>query len=258
LPSIFKQTNKMKTLENKVALITGSSQGIGKAIALKFASLGAKIALNDIAMQEENLKKLQEEIKETGVEAKYFMADVSKYDEVEAMMQAIQQEFGRLDILVNNAGIAKDRTLAKMTVEEWQKVIDINLTSVFNCSKTALPMLIQNQGNIISLSSFSGLRGNFGQTNYTAAKAGIIGFTKTLSKEVGKFGVRVNAVAPGFIESKMTEVMPEEVKAMVKKLTSLGRTGKPEEVASVIAFLAGPDASFITGDIINIDGGLAI
>lgn len=248
----------MKTLENKIALITGSSQGIGKAIALKFASLGAKIALNDIAMQEENLKKLQEEIKETGVEAKYFMADVSKYGEVEAMMQAIQQEFGSLDILVNNAGIAKDRTLAKMTVDEWQKVIDINLTSVFNCSKTALPMLIQSQGNIISLSSFSGLRGNFGQTNYTAAKAGIIGFTKTLSKEVGKFGVRVNAVAPGFIESKMTEVMPEEVKAMVKKLTSLGRTGKPDEVASVIAFLAGPDASFITGDIINIDGGLAI
>jgi 3-oxoacyl-[acyl-carrier protein] reductase len=245
-------------LKDKVALITGSSQGIGKAIALKFASLGAKIALNDIAMQEENLKKLQEEIKETGVEAKYFMADVSKYDEVEKMMQAVLQEFGRLDILVNNAGIAKDRTLAKMTVEEWQKVIDINLTSVFNCSKTALPMLIQSQGNIVSLSSFSGLRGNFGQTNYTAAKAGIIGFTKTLSKEVGKFGVRVNAVAPGFIESKMTEAMPEEIKAMVKRLTSLGRTGKPEEVASVIAFLAGPDASFITGDIVNIDGGLAI
>lgn len=245
-------------LKDKVALITGSSQGIGKAIALKLASQGAKIALNDIAMQEENLKKLQEEIKGSGGEAKYFMADVSKYDEVEKMMQAIQQEFGRLDILVNNAGITKDRTLAKMTIEEWQKVIDINLTSVFNCSKTALPMLIENQGNIVSLSSFSGLRGNFGQTNYTAAKAGIIGFTKTLSKEVGKFGVRVNAVAPGFIESKMTEVMPEEVKVMVKRLTSLGRTGKPEEVASVIAFLAGPDASFITGDIVNIDGGLAI
>lgn len=248
----------MKTLENKVALITGSSQGIGKAIALKLASLGAKIALNDIAMQEDGLKKLQEEIAGAGGEAKYFMADVSKYDEVEKMMQAIQQEFRRLDVLVNNAGIAKDRTLAKMTVEEWQKVIDINLTSVFNCSKTALPMLIQNQGNIVSLSSFSGLRGNFGQTNYTAAKAGIIGFTKTLSKEVGKFGVRVNAVAPGFIESKMTEVMPEEIKVMVKRLTSLGRTGKPEEVASVVAFLAGPDASFITGDIVNIDGGLAI
>ncbi len=248
----------MKTLENKVALITGSSQGIGRAIALKLASQGAKIALNDIAPQEENLKIVQAQIKNAGGEAKYFMADVSKYDEVEKMMQSVQQEFGRLDILVNNAGITKDRTLAKMTVEEWQKVIDINLTSVFNCSKTALPLLIQSQGNIISLSSFSGLRGNFGQTNYTAAKAGIVGFTKTLSKELGKFGVRVNAVAPGFIESKMTEAMPEEMKVVVKKLTSLGRTGKPEEVANVIAFLAGPDASFVTGDIINIDGGLAI
>jgi len=175
---------------------------------------------------------------------------------VEKMMQNIQTEYGRLDVLVNNAGIAKDRTLAKMTAEEWQRVIDINLTSVFNCSKTALPLLIANQGNIVSMSSFSGLRGNFGQTNYTASKAGIIGFTKTLSKEVGKFGVRVNAVAPGFIESKMTEAMPEDVKMMVKKLTSLARTGKPAEVASVIAFLASDEASFITGDVINIDGGL--
>jgi len=244
------------TFDGKVVLVTGASQGIGKAIAMKFAALGAKIALNDIAIQEENLKKAQEEIKALGAEAQYFMADVSSYADVEKMMAAIQQGFGRLDVLVNNAGIAKDRTLAKMTVEEWQKVIDINLTSVFNCSKLALPMLIANQGNIVSMSSFSGLRGNFGQTNYTAAKAGIIGFTKTLSKEVGKMGVRVNAVAPGFIESKMTEVMPEDVKAMVKKLTSLGRTGKPEEVASVIAFLASSDASFITGNVVNIDGGL--
>jgi len=131
-------------------------------------------------------------------------------------MQNVQKEFGRLDVLVNNAGITKDRTLAKMTPEEWQKVIDINLTSVFNCSKLALPLLIPAQGNIVSLASFSALRGNFGQTNYTASKAGIIGFTKTLSKEVGKFGVRVNAVAPGMIESKMTDAMPEEVKMMVK------------------------------------------
>ncbi|MFZ3074198.1 MAG: 3-oxoacyl-ACP reductase FabG [Minisyncoccales bacterium] len=243
--------------DGKVVLITGSSQGIGRAVALKFASLGAKIAFNDIAMQEENLKVAVEEAKKAGApDAKYFMADVSKYDDVEKMMAAIQTEFGRLDVLVNNAGIAKDRTLAKMTVEEWQRVIDINLTSVFNCSKTALPMLIANQGNIVSMSSFSGLRGNFGQTNYTAAKAGIIGFTKTLSKEVGKFGVRVNAVAPGFIESKMTEAMPEDIKAMVKKLTSLARTGKPEEVANVIAFLSSSEASFVTGDIVNIDGGL--
>lgn len=241
----------------KVVLITGSSQGIGKAIALKFASLGAKIALNDIAMQEENLKSVVEEVKTAGApDAKYFLADVSNYGDVEKMMQNVQAEFSRLDVLVNNAGIAKDRTLAKMTVEEWQKVIDINLTSVFNCSKTALPMLIANQGSIVSLSSFSGLRGNFGQTNYTAAKAGIIGFTKTLSKEVGKFGVRVNAVAPGFIESKMTEAMPEETKMMVKRLISLGRTGKPEEVAKVVAFLASDEASYMTGNVVNIDGGL--
>ena len=237
--------------------MTGASQGIGKAIAMKFASLGAKIALNDISFAEENLKLVAEEVKKAGAaDAKYFLADVSKYDEVEKMMQGVQSGFGRLDVLVNNAGIAKDRTLAKMTVEEWQKVIDINLTSVFNCCKTALPMLIQNQGSIVSLSSFSGLRGNFGQCNYTAAKAGIIGFTKTLSKEVGKFGVRVNAVAPGFIESKMTEAMPEETKVMVKRLISLGRTGKPEEVASAIAFLASNDASYITGSVLNIDGGL--
>ena len=193
-------------------------------------------------------------------EAEYFMADVSSYAEVEKMMQDIQSRFGRLDVLVNSAGITKDRTLAKMTVEEWQKVIDVNLTSVFNCSKLALPMIIANQGNIVSISSFSALRGNFGQTNYDAAKAGIIGFTKTLSKEVGKFGVRVNAVAPGFIESKMTadmeKTMPGEFVMMFKKLISLGRTGKPEEVANVIVFLASDEASYITGNVVNIDGGL--
>ena len=246
-----------KQFENKIILVTGASQGIGKAIAKKFASLGANIALNDIALQEDNLKATSEEMKAAGApEAKYFLADVSKYEEVEKMMAGVQAEFGRLDTLVNNAGITKDRTLAKMTVEEWQKVIDVNLTSVFNCSKLALPMIIANQGNIVSISSFSALRGNFGQTNYDAAKAGIIGFTKTLSKEVGKFNVRVNAVAPGMIESKMTDAMPEEIKAMVGRFISLGRTGKPEEVANVIAFLASPEASYITGNVVNIDGGI--
>ena len=245
-------------MKNKIVLITGSSQGIGKAIALKFASLGAQIALNDIPSQEENLKIAKSEIEKLGARAEYFLADVSKFDEVEKMMAGVKEKFGGLDVLVNNAGIAKDRTLAKMTVEEWQKVIDINLTSVFNCSKSALPLLIPNQGNIVSLSSIVGQKGNFGQTNYAASKAGIIGFTKALSKEVGRFGVRVNAVAPGFIETKMAEAIPDQMKATIKQLTSLGRFGKPEEVANAIAFLASPDASFITGVILNIDGGLAI
>jgi 3-oxoacyl-[acyl-carrier protein] reductase len=238
-------------MKDKVVLITGSSQGIGKATALKLASLGAKVALNDIKAQEENLKKTAQEIG-----AQYFLADVSRPEETEKMAQEIQKEMGKLDVLVNNAGIVQDRTLAKMTQEEWQKVIDVNLTGVFNVSKSCLPLLIQSQGKIINVSSVVGIRGNFGQTNYAAAKAGIIGFTKSLSREVGRFGVTVNAVAPGFIETKLTDNLPEEMKVTLKKLTSLGRFGKPEEVASVIAFLASSEASFITGEVITIDGGL--
>ncbi|MFA5431275.1 MAG: 3-oxoacyl-ACP reductase FabG [Candidatus Paceibacterota bacterium] len=239
--------------KDKVVLITGSSQGIGKVIATKFASLGARVALNDIPSQEDNLKKVAEEIG-----AKYYLADVSKMDQIEKMMASIQSELGGLNVLVNNAGITQDRTLAKMTVEEWQRVIDINLTGVFNCSKAALPLLILNQGNMVNVSSIVGQRGNFGQANYSASKAGIIGFTKSISKEVGRFNVRVNAIAPGFIETKMAEAIPEELKVAVKRLTSLGRFGKPEEVAATVVFLASPEASFITGEIINIDGGLSI
>jgi len=237
----------------KVVLITGASGGMGRAIAQKFSQGGAKIALNDIAPVKETLEALSQEIG-----AKYFLADVSKLEEVEKMVQDIQKEFGRLDILINNAGVTQDRTLAKMTREEWQKVIDINLTGVFNCTKAALPLIIKNQGKIISISSLVGQRGNFGQANYAAAKAGIIGFTKTVAKELGRFGITVNAVAPGFIETKLTENLPQEVTETVKKFTPLGRFGKPEEVANLVVFLSSKEADFITGAVVNIDGGLPL
>ncbi len=245
-------------LKEKVVLITGSSQGIGRVIALELASQGALIALNDIKAQEESLKNLKGDLEGKGTKAAYFTADVSSLDEVEVMMQTVKKEFGKLDILVNNAGICKDRTLAKMSREEWQNVIDIDLTGVFNCTKAALPMIIESKGRIINMSSLVGLRGNFGQTNYAAAKAGIAGFTKALAKEVGRFEVTVNALAPGFIETSLTERLPEDFKIQVKKLTALGRFGKPEEVAHLVAFLSSKKAGFITGTIIKIDGGLSI
>lgn len=246
------------TLKNKVILITGSAQGIGAEIAQKLSSLGAHIALNDIPTQEQNLINLITKIKERGVKAKYFVADISNLKEVEKMISELQKFFGQLDILINNAAIIKDRTLAKMTPEEWQKVIDVDLTGVFNCTKTSLPLITKNRGKIINISSVVGQRGNFGQTNYAAAKAGIIGFSKALAKEVGRFGVTVNTIAPGFIASPLTQSLPEELKVTVKKLTALGRFGQPQEVANLVSFLASEESSFITGAVINIDGGLAI
>ena len=244
--------------EEKTVLITGASGGMGKAMAKKFSENKANVALNDINTQEEKLKELVKDIEDNQGVAEYFLADVSNFKEVEKMIEDIKQKFGKIDILINNAGITKDRTLAKMTQEEWQRVIDVNLTGVFNCTKAALPLIIQNQGKIINISSLVGLRGNFGQVNYAAAKAGIIGFTKSLSKELGRFGVTVNAIAPGFIETPLTENLSEELKVMVKKLTSLGRFGKPEEVAEAVLFLSSDKSNFITGTVLNVDGGLAI
>lgn len=244
--------------KNKAVLVTGSSQGIGKTIALRFSSFGAQLALNDISSQEDKLKEVRQEIQEKGGKAEYFLADVSDRKQVQKMVEDIKQKFGKLDVLVNNAGICRDKTLAKMDQKEWQQVIDVDLTGVFNCTQATLPLIVQSKGNIVSLSSVVGRRGNFGQTNYAAAKAGIIGFTKALAKEVGRLGVNVNAVAPGFIESPLTENLPEKIKNQVKKITSLGRFGKPEEVADVVVFLASEEASFVTGTIVNIDGGLSL
>jgi len=248
----------MFDFKGKIVLITGASGGIGRVMAEKFSKNKAVLALNDIPPVKEGLESLVSEIEKKGGKAKYFLADVTKFEEVERVMRNIRKEFGKLDILINNAGTIADRTLAKMTQEEWQKVIDVNLTGTFNCSKLALPLLIPNQGKIISISSLVGQRGNFGQTNYAAAKAGIIGFTKSLSKEVGRFGMTVNAIAPGFIETKMIDKVPDQIKEMIKKLTSLGKFGKPEDVANAVLFLASEQANFITGTILNVDGGLAI
>lgn len=242
-----------------VALITGSSRGIGAAIALRLAEDGFDIALNDLneSMFENN--ETLEKIRETGVKCEYFCADVSDYSQCEKMVNDIKETFGGLDVLVNNAGITRDGLMARMSEEQYDMVINVNQKSVFNMMKLAGKIMMkQRSGKIINLASVAGLYGNPGQINYSASKAAIIGMTKTVAKELGSRGINVNAVAPGFIKTPMTDALTEEQKNMMLSLIAMKRYGLPEEIAGVVSFLASKDASYVTGQVIEISGGLSM
>ena len=246
-----------KELDGKVSLVTGASRGIGKAIALKLSSLGSKVAINHIAQEKDNAAKVVEAITSQGGEAMPVEADIRNSEAVKAMVQAVTDRWGKIDILVNNAGITRDNLLLRMSDEAWDDVIDTNLKGAYLCTKFALrSMMKQPWGRIISMSSISGIIGTAGQGNYSASKGGLIAFTKSIAREVGPLNITVNAIAPGFIMTEMTEKLPEERKKAILSMISLQRFGKPEEVAELIAFLASDRAAYISGQVIGIDGGI--
>lgn len=244
-------------LLNKVTLITGAGKGIGAATAKKFAEEGSKIVLVDV--NQEDLDHTADEINEMGREVLKVIADVTKRSEVSNLYKKSVDHFGSVDVVINNAGIVQDAQLLKMTEDQWDNVIDVNLKGVFNIAQEAATLMKeQGSGVILNASSVVGTYGNFGQTNYAAAKWGVNGMTKTWAKELGKHGIRVNAVAPGFIKTEMTEALPEKVLEVMKKKSPLNSMGTPEDIANGYAFLASDDAKFITGTILSIDGGLVI
>ena len=241
---------------DKVALVTGSSRGIGRAIAIELAKRGITAIINNDKATEEG-EGVVDEIKKIGGNAIYIKADVSDPNQVEKMIEKIMNRFGRIAILVNNAGITRDITLKKMSKEVWDEVIDVNLNGVFNCTKAVINHMRERKtGRIINISSIIGFTGNIGQTNYAAAKSGIIGFSKALAREVARAGITVNVIAPGFINTDMLKIIPEDIKKQLLEQIPMGRFGEPEEVAKVAAFLASEDASFITGAVIHVNGGL--
>ena len=241
---------------SKVALITGATRGIGKQIAITFAKEGYDIAIN-YRKENEELEKLKKEIESYNVKCLAVQGDVSNFEDCERFVKEIIEQYEKIDVLVNNAGITKDTLLMRMKKEDFTNVIDVNLVGTFNVTKNVINhMMKAHSGRIINISSVVGISGNAGQTNYSASKAGIIGFTKSLAKEVASRNILVNAVAPGFIETAMTEVLKEEIKEEIAKTIPLKRMGKAEDVANVVKFLASEESSYITGQVINIDGGM--
>ena len=242
-------------LKAKVALVTGAAQGIGKAVTLVLARHGADVVVADV-----NIEKAQEtarEVEAVGRAAMAVRVDVTHLDDVEKMVEAAVQRFGKIDILVNNAGIARDKLILRMTEEDWDTVLNVNLKGTFNCTKAVIKyMSKQRSGKIVNIASVVGLMGNPGQANYSASKAGVIGLTKTVAREFAARGINVNAIAPGYIQTPMTEVLPEKAKEELKRLIPMERLGQPEDVAQAVLFLVSEASSYITGNILNVNGGI--
>lgn len=244
-------------LKGKVAIVTGSSKGIGKAIVLELARCGAKVVVS--GRDQERIKQVQEEIEQTGAEVIAVAADVSDPEEASNLINKTLEKWEQIDILVNNAGITRDNLIIRMSPEDWNAVIQTNLTGAFNCIKSVTRQMMKQRGGcIINITSVVGIMGNAGQANYSASKAGIIGLTKSVARELASRSIRCNAVAPGYIATEMTDKLDEKIKENLKQQIPLGRIGSIEDVAEVVAFLASQNASYITGQVINVDGGLLI
>ncbi|MDR0742935.1 MAG: 3-oxoacyl-[acyl-carrier-protein] reductase [Tannerella sp.] len=246
----------MKLLEGKIALITGAARGIGKAIALKFASEGANIAFTDLVI-DENGKATEKELEAFGVKVKGYASNAASFEEAHKTVEEILNDFGRIDIMVNNAGITRDGLMLRMSEQQWDMVINVNLKSAFNFIHAVTPaMMKQKQGSIINMSSVVGVSGNASQANYSASKAGMIGLAKSVAKELGSRGIRANAIAPGFIITEMTDALPEKVRNEWEKQIPLRRGGTPEDVANVSLFLASDLSSYVSGQVIPVCGGM--
>lgn len=245
----------MQRLKNKVAIITGGSRGIGKTTVVKFLREGARVAIWDIDVT--TGEQLTEELTKEGYDVKFYQVNTVDFSAVAEASQKVANDFGGIDILINNAGITRDASMKKMTPEQWQMVIDVNLTGVFNCTKNIFPYMVERGGGrILNASSIVGLYGNFGQSNYVATKSGLIGLTKTWAREFGRKGITVNAIAPGFINTEMIQTIPEEIIENIKKGIPMARLGEPEDIANAYAFLASDEAGYISGTVLSVDGGL--